>query len=54
MKDLPGIFYYHDIKHIITAPNTFTVSVAAKTTSHPFTIMVLVMDTTLLVISMVL
>ena len=35
MKDLPGIFYYHDIKHIITAPNTFTVSVAAKTTSHP-------------------
>ena len=54
MKDLPGIFYYHDIKHIITAPNTFTVSVAAKTTSHPWIIMVLVMDTTLLVISMVL
>ena len=32
---LPGIFYYHDIKHIITAPNTFTVTVAAKTSAHP-------------------
>ncbi len=32
---LPGIFYYHDIKHTNTAPNTFTVTVAAKTTAHP-------------------
>ena len=36
MVDLPGIFYYHDLKHAITAPNTFTVSVASKTTAHPF------------------
>ena len=35
MVDLPGIFYYHDLKHAITAPNTFTVSVASKTTAHP-------------------
>ena len=35
VKELPGLFYYHDINHEITSPNTFTVSVAAKTTSHP-------------------
>ena len=33
--DLPGIFYYHDIKHTITAPNTFTVVVQNKTADHP-------------------
>ena len=33
--DLPGIFYYHDIKHVITAPNTFTVQVQLKTADHP-------------------
>ena len=35
MLDLPGIFYYHDVKHEIVAPRTFTVTVAAKTTGHP-------------------
>ena len=35
MKDLPGIFYYHDVKHVITAPNTFTVQVQNKTSDHP-------------------
>ena len=35
MVDLPGIFYYHDVKHIITAPNTFTVQVQLKTADHP-------------------
>ena len=35
ITDLPGIFYYHDIKHQITAPNTFTVAVVAKTSDHP-------------------
>ncbi len=36
MLDLPGIFYYHDIKHEIVSPRTFTVIVQAKTTSHPY------------------
>ena len=35
ITELPGIFYYHDVKHQITAPNTFTVSVQLKTTDHP-------------------
>ena len=35
MLDLPGIFYYHDVQHVTTAPNTFTVTVAAKTAAHP-------------------
>ena len=33
--DLPGIFYYHDVKHENTSPNTYTVTVAAKTAAHP-------------------
>ena len=36
MLDLPGIFYYHDIKHEIVSPRTFTVIVQAKSTSHPY------------------
>ena len=36
MLDLPGIFYYHDVKHENVSPRTFTVSVAAKTTDHPY------------------
>jgi hypothetical protein len=36
MVDLPGIFYYHDIKHEIVSPRTYTVIVQAKTTSHPY------------------
>ena len=35
IAELPGIFYYHDVKHTNTTPNTFTVTVAAKTTAHP-------------------
>ena len=36
MAELPGIFYYHDVKYEPSAtPNTFTVTVAAKTTAHP-------------------
>ena len=35
IQDLPGIFYYHDVNHVITAPNNFTVTVAAKTSDHP-------------------
>ena len=35
MVDLPGIFYYHDIKHENVSPRTYTVTVAAKTTAHP-------------------
>ena len=35
MVDLPGLFYYHDVIHQNTSPNTYTVTVAAKTTAHP-------------------
>ena len=35
MQDLPGLFYYHDVKHTNVSPRTFTVNVAAKTTAHP-------------------
>ena len=35
MLDLPGVFYYHDVKHTNVSPRTFTVNVAAKTTAHP-------------------
>ena len=35
MRDLPGIFYYHDVKHENVSPRTYTVTVAAKTTAHP-------------------
>ena len=35
IAELPGIFYYHDVKHTNTTPNTFTVTVAAKTAAHP-------------------
>ena len=35
MQDLPGLFYYHNINHENVSPRTYTVSVAAKTTSHP-------------------
>ena len=36
MVDLPGIFYYHDVKHENVSPRTYTVIVQAKTTSHPY------------------
>ena len=36
MLDLPGIFYYHDINHEIVSPQAYTVTVQAKSTSHPY------------------
>ena len=36
MVDLPGIFYYHDVKHENVLPNSFTVIVQSKTTEHPY------------------